>query len=119
MRKGTEVRELAETIVFLEKSSKRDKASVWKRIADILRAPRRKRAAVNLGKISKIAKEGAVVAVPGKVLGKGTLKHPLTIACISSSQSVRDKVGKTGGKLLSFKELATENPKGSGVIIIR
>ncbi|RMF89481.1 MAG: 50S ribosomal protein L18e, partial [Methanobacteriota archaeon] len=61
--------------------------------------------------------KGDVVAVPGKVLGSGTIAHPLTVAACSFTASAREKITAAGGRCLSIEELVKENPKGSGVRI--
>ena len=63
------------------------------------------RAEVNIGKIDKLTKEGDTVAVPGKVLGNGSLTHSVNVAANSFSKSAAEKIKGAGGKALALKEL--------------
>ncbi len=119
MKKGTENDALRETLIFLEKSAKRNKAPVWSDVAMRLSASRRSRTEVNVGKLAKVTKADDVVVVPGKVLGAGELKHRLTLASWSAANGVAKKVTKAGGKMVSIRELVGSNPGGKGVIIVR
>ena len=57
----------------LKKLASKEKAPVWKRVAEELVRPSRQRRAVNLSKIDKYVRPGEVAVVPGKVLGNGSL----------------------------------------------
>jgi large subunit ribosomal protein L18e len=102
----------------LKKLSYTEKAAIWRRIADELAKPTRKRRVVNLSKINRYSKEDETVVVPGKVLGAGSLNHKLTIAAYSFSDSAKDSIIKTNGKALTIHELIEQNPKGKKVRII-
>ncbi|MHA1590606.1 MAG: 50S ribosomal protein L18e [Candidatus Njordarchaeales archaeon] len=102
----------------LRKMAREHKVRVWSAVADILERPRRKRVTVNLSKINRLTKEGETVVVPGKVLGGGELDHPLTIAAFAFSENARQKIVKTGGRVLTIEDLLKENPTGSNVKII-
>ncbi|NPA77174.1 MAG: 50S ribosomal protein L18e [Candidatus Diapherotrites archaeon] len=110
---------LRETIVALEKASRREDAPIWDDVAYELSRATRKRVVVNVGKISKLAKDGDVVVVPGKVLGFGRIDKKLTVAAWAFSDSARAKIESAGGRAISVLDLVKENPKGSGVIIIK
>jgi len=73
---------------------------------------------VNLSRINRHTSEGDVVVVPGKVLGAGLLRHPVTVAAFAFTRSARQKILEAGGKCLDIRELVELNPKGSGVKII-
>lgn len=60
--------------------------------ANLLANPRRKAVEINIGDLEKQTKEGEKVLVPGKVLGKGEIKHKITIAAFSFSQEARNKL---------------------------
>lgn len=115
MKKGTEVPELQKLIVLLEKTGKKNKARIWIRVAELLKAPRRKRVEINLGKLNKLLKEGETAVVPGKVLSVGSLDKNVLVAAVLWSTKAFEKAG---GKLVSINELIEKNPSGKGVKII-
>jgi len=119
MKKGPENKNLKETIVFLEKTSKKNNSGIWKKVAEKISKPRRLHAQVNLGKISRLTKPNDKIVVVGKVLGAGSLSHAVEIASIAASEGTRGKVKKAGGKLVSIREMAEANPKGSGIVILQ
>jgi large subunit ribosomal protein L18e len=59
----------------LRRASTKNEAKIWKRVAELISRPARKRAAVNVGKIGRYTNAGDIVVVPGKVLGSGLLPH--------------------------------------------
>ena len=95
-----------------------NKAPIWKDLAVRLARPNRHVAEINLSRLSRIAKKGEVVVVPGKVLGSGELDKELSIAAVKASKTARSKIAKAGGRLMDLAELVAENPKGSGVRIV-
>lgn len=103
---------------FLRKSWRRHGARIWLDVARRLAKPRRRRVAVNVDRINRYTREGDVVVVPGKVLGGGSIEHPVTVAAFSFSKSAREKIEAVGGRCISIRELVEMNPKGSGVKII-
>jgi large subunit ribosomal protein L18e len=110
---------LRETIVALEKLARKEDAPIWDDVAYELSRATRKRVIVNVGKISKLVKDGDVVVVPGKVLGYGKFDKKATVAAWAFSGSARAKIEAAGGKALGILELASQNPKGSNVRIIK
>ena len=110
--------ELKELIRDLRKKTYEVKKGIWKRIAEELEKPHRKRRIVNLQRINKYTKEDEVVVVPGKVLANGELNHKLTIAAFSFSKQAIKKIEKVGGRAISIRELMDQKPKGDGVKII-
>ncbi len=88
------------------------------KLADELSRSRRRKVEVNIAKINRICKEGEVVVVPGKVLGYGVLKKPVTIYAWSFSAQAKEKIKNAGGNILTIHELIEKNPIGSGVRII-
>jgi len=79
---------------------------------------KRRRIAVNISRISRYTKENDEVIVPGKVLGSGTISHPVKVAAFAFSDEARSKIIKAKGECLTIPELAEMNPKGSNVKII-
>ncbi len=109
---------LRKTIRELRKAANKNKAPIWDAVADLLEKPRRKRIAVNVSRINRYTRNGEVVVVPGKVLGAGSLDHPVTVAAISFSKKALEKILAVGGKAMHILDLVKENPRGSNVKII-
>jgi large subunit ribosomal protein L18e len=102
----------------LQKTSTKHNAGIWKRVAELIARPARKRATVNIGKIGRHTSAGDIIVVPGKVLGSGSLSHKVTVAALNASTSARTVIIGAGGSLISIDELLTKVPKGKGVTII-
>lgn len=102
----------------LRKTSTKHDANIWKRVAELVERPAKKRAIVNVGKIGRHTRAGDVVVIPGKVLGSGTLSHKVTVAALNASTSARSLIVSAGGSLISIPELLKQVPKGKGVTII-
>lgn len=102
----------------LRKTSNKQDATIWKRVAELISRPARQRAAVNVGKIGRYTSDGDIVVVPGKVLGSGSLTHKVTVAALNASTSARSSIVGAGGSLISIDELLDRAPKGTGVLII-
>lgn len=111
--------ELIKLIKFLKIQSREKKAEIWRATAEILAKSRRGRVAVNLSRINRNTQKNDVVVVPGKVLGAGTLNHPITVAAFAFSEKAKEKMLAAKGKYLSLIDLAEKNPEGSNVKIIR
>lgn len=96
----------------------KEKKGIWKRTAELLAKPRRKRIEVNVSKIDAYAPEGSTILVPGKVLGSGRLSKKLTIAAFMFSDGARKAISEGGAKAISIDELFSQNPDGKSVIIL-
>ena len=105
-------------ITELKKQSIEKKIPLWKRIATDLERPTRNRRIVNLSKIDRYAKENETIIVPGKVLAGGALNQKLTIAAFKFSGSAKEKIEKSGSKIVQLSELLKEDPKGKKIRII-
>ena len=101
----------------LKKKSVEHGVNIWKRIANDLEKPTRKRSIINLYKINKYTKDNETVIVPGKVLSVGDLDHPVTIAAFSFSGAALDKINKKG-KAILINDLMKESPKGKKMRIM-
>ncbi len=110
--------ELLSAIRSLRKKAKESDATIWRDIADSLGASKRRRIAVNLSRLNRHTEAKETVVVPGKVLGSGTLTHPVSVAAFSFSAQARMKITEAKGKCLSISDLMETNPKGSNVKII-
>jgi len=119
MERGPENKLLKDLVIFLEKASKKNKAPIWLAVAKMLSAPRRQRIAVNIGMVSRFAKPGSTVVIPGKLLCSGELEHKVNVASFSAARGAEEKISKAGGKFMGIRELVESNPKGSGVVILR
>ncbi len=102
----------------LKRASSKNDAKIWRRIAELIARPARKRAEVNVGKIGRHTRDGDVIVVPGKVLGSGILPHKVTVAALNASVTARSAIIGSGGSLITINELLNEHPKGTGVTII-
>jgi len=95
----------------------KEKAPLWKRLAQDLSRPTRIRRAVNIGRIQRYVRENEIALVPGKVLSEGELTKKVTVAAYQFSEKAKEKINKNG-KAITIKHLMTENPKGNKVRII-
>ena len=102
----------------LKIKARENNAKIWRYLAELLERPKRKRVEVNVSKINRYSEKGETIVVPGKVLGTGELKHPVTVAAFRFSLSAKEKILKAGGKTISIPELIESNPKGSNVKIL-
>jgi large subunit ribosomal protein L18e len=119
MKRGPESKPVQELALFLEKASKKNKAPIWASVAEKISGPRRRRAEVNVGKISRITNGGETILIPGKLLSAGDMTKGVTIAALSASKAAAEKVSKAGGKVVTIRALAESNPKGSRVVILQ
>ena len=106
-------------LVSLVDKLKKEKKPIWKKVVKELLAPRRNRAQVNISKLDQLCNEGAVILVPGKVLGAGNLSKKLTIAAFSFSQSAKKLIDGSGSKAVTIEELYSSHPDGKGVLLIK
>ena len=102
----------------LKALSREHGAPIWRDVAERLERRRQHWSEVNLSRVSRAAREGETVVVPGVLLGSGDLTKPVTIAAYRASAGAKAKVAKAGGKVLGLRELVAANPKGSGVRIV-
>jgi len=109
---------LQNLISNLRNRSLEQNVNIWKRIADDLSKPTRKRRAVNLSRINRYTNENDIIVVPGKVLGSGNLNHKLTISAYQFSKGAKEKIIKAGAKIISLLELSKEKPDGKKIKII-
>lgn len=116
-RTGPENPELINLIYELKQLSYKQKVNIWKRIAEELERPTRKRRIVNLEKINRVCKDNESIIVPGKVLASGELDKKIIIAAFQFSEQALNKINEKG-KALTIQELIKQNPKGSKLRII-
>jgi len=110
---------LRELVSELKRISRKNKVAIWEKVADHLCKPRRSRIEINVGQIERYVSKGDIVAIPGRVLGAGTIESKVTIAAHKFTDQAKQKIEKAGGQCLSLLELAEKHPKGSGIRIMR
>jgi len=110
---------LSNLIVLLKNTSRTNEAKIWREIASRLETPNRNYAEVNLSKINRYAQNGETILVPGKVLGGGMLEQSVKIAALNFSASATSKIRDAKGQCMTIEQLISDNPKGSGVRILR
>ncbi|MCL2642184.1 MAG: 50S ribosomal protein L18e [Candidatus Bathyarchaeota archaeon] len=111
--------ELIQLIKQLKKESREKSAPIWLDVAEQLAQPRSRRAAVNLSSINRNTKRADTIIVPGKILGTGSLTHPITVAAFSISETAKAKLDAIQAKYVTIPELVADNPQGSNIKIIR
>ncbi len=102
----------------LQVASKKNKAPIWSKLAEMALKPSRARRVLNLGQINKFVSDNDIVVVPGKVLGTGNVSHKIILCSFSISTTGAKKITQSGGKILNFAQLIKNNPTGKGVKII-
>ncbi len=118
MRTGPTNLSLKNLIGELRKKAYAENIPLFERIAEDLERPARQRREVNLSKISRNAKGGELVVVPGKVLASGELSQSVTIAAWKFSAQALDKITKAKAKAITINELMKNGVKETPVRII-
>ncbi len=119
MRSRTPNPQLLETIRFLKVKARENKAGVWATAAEQLSRSRRSRASLNVNHIARAATKNSLVLVPGKVLGSGVIKYPVTVGALAFSTEARSKIEQAGGQCVRIEDLVTKYPNGSNVLLLR
>ena len=83
---------LQDLIKDLKSLSFKEKAPIWKRIAEDLERPTRKRRSVNLYTIEAYVQKDETAVVPGKVLSLGDLTKGVTVAAFQFSEVAKEKL---------------------------
>lgn len=102
---------LFDTLNDLRKLSNKSESQVWRAVAVKLAAPASQRSEVNVSKISKFAKDGETVVVPGKLLGDGSIDKKVTVVGFKASEGAIKKIEKAGGKFVEIRDFIAKNPK--------
>jgi len=105
--------------VMLERAGKKQNAPIWSEASSLLSNPASTKVEVNLGRISRIAEDGAAVFVPGKVLGTGVMERKVTVGAFAFSASAKSKIEASGGSALTISAFLKKYPKGSGVKLVK
>lgn len=106
-------------ISALREQAFQEDAPIWKDIARRFESPRQNYAEVNISKLNRHSDADEVVLVPGKVLGAGEIGHSVVVGALGFSASAKDKIAGAGGKIMTIEQMMAENPKGSGIRILR
>lgn len=107
--------ELVRTLIALRRAARDHKAPLWASVAEALDRPRHQVRPVNVGHLARLVEAKSTVVVPGKLLAKGDLSAPLTVAAFHFSAAARQKIHAAGGTAVSLGELMKSHPDGSGV----
>ncbi len=110
---------LAGTIGFLKRKGRQTQTPLWTAAAGYLGKSRRSRIVLNLGQVSRHAREGDTILVPGKVLSSGEPTPKLTIAAFKFSPRALVKMEKAGGRCIPISRLVEENPQATKVKLLR
>ncbi|HJX50783.1 MAG TPA: 50S ribosomal protein L18e [Candidatus Nanoarchaeia archaeon] len=105
--------EIVETIIAAKKKKN------WLEIAHILSGPRKKHSNINLQEIEKQSKDNDTIVIPGKVLSQGELNKKIKVVAFKFSEKAKEKIIKSGSKVLSILEEIKLNPEAKGVKIIK
>ena len=90
----------------------------WIKVAEILSEPRRKSIDFNLQEISKNAKEGENILIPGKVLSQGEINKKIKIVALGFSSKAKEKLSKSKNEILTIVEEIKKNPGAKGLRIM-
>jgi large subunit ribosomal protein L18e len=109
---------LADLIMKLDEKGRQENKPFWQALAKKLNRPRRKAYEVNLFRLEKYASGKGTVAVPGYVLGSGSITKPVTVAALRFSKKAEEKIRKAGGKTIDLEKFADEKPNTRTVRIM-
>lgn len=111
--------QINQLIKILKDKAYQEETPLWKDLARRLEKPTRNQAEVNISRINRHTSDDEIVLVPGKVLGSGALDHKVQVAALDFSKQAEEKIISAGGRCLDITLLVDENPKGTGIRIIK
>jgi large subunit ribosomal protein L18e len=111
--------ELIRLTEALRASANQHQARVWKKLASVLDAPASSYVQVNLSHLNRYTNASDVVVVPGKVLGAGTIEHPIRVGALGFSENARLKIIAAAGTITTIDEIVQALPKGRNIKIIK
>ncbi|MBI2233193.1 MAG: 50S ribosomal protein L18e [Candidatus Aenigmarchaeota archaeon] len=91
---------------------KRKKEKFYLVVAKHLEKSRRRKSAVNIGKIERHANYGENVVVPGKVVGGGEIIKKVNVYAWKYSKTAREKIKQAGGRCLELEKIFDAKEKG-------
>lgn len=87
-------------------------------MSEILAKPSRNRPEINLYRLNKLTKDNDIVVIPGKILGAGTLDHPITISSLMVSNLALTKLTESKSTHMSIEDMMKKYKKGSNIKIL-
>ena len=105
--------ELVKTIIAAKKAKK------WLEVASLISAPRKNQTSMNLSEISKQAKEGDVMVIPGKALSQGEIDKKIKVVAFGFSQEAKEKLKNSGSEAKTILEEIKSNPEAKGIKIVK
>jgi large subunit ribosomal protein L18e len=109
---------LDNTRLLLKRASKQSGARIWLKASKTLSKSISGKPNVNVGKIDKLTKKDAIVLIPGKVLGGGSVSHSIIVGAYSFTKSATIKIQNAGGKALLIPEFLENYSSKKGVTLI-
>jgi large subunit ribosomal protein L18e len=105
----------SQIVNLIIKSKKNEK---WLELASTLSGPTRKKVALNLEEINKLATGNETLVIPGKVLSMGEINKKIKISALNFSEKARQKLINAGCEIISLEDLIEKNKDARGVKII-
>jgi len=105
-------------LIALVRLLNQSRTPLYRYIAQRIQTPRRKRTAINVGKLERYTETSDTVIVPGKVLAAGRLEHQLTVAALNFSEHARKQIENANGICMTIAELVEKNPSAKGIKIL-
>ena len=103
----------------MKRASKSGAVPIWARMAREALKPGSAKRVINIKRIGQLTAKGDTAFFPGKVLGVGSIPHPVTIFAFSISRAAASKIVGAGGTvLLSHEDAIRDNPAGKGVVLL-
>ncbi len=106
-RVGPQNKDVRDVVIKLRKTQK----PVYKRVAESLVRPRRKRFAVQLDKIMRLAREGESLICLGKVVGTSSRNKKVMVYAINFSEKSARAIKAAGGDAVKLSLLELEELK--------
>ncbi len=110
---------LKDTVQKLLERSRESGSAFWRDIAIRLSSSRKNYATVNLGKLQAITSDDDVIVIPGYLLSSGIFNKKIKVSAFKVSEKALKKLNDAGSEFISLLDLASENPKGTNIKIIR
>jgi large subunit ribosomal protein L18e len=110
---------IRETVESLLEISRENNSSLWRDVAKRLSETRQNYADLNVGKISKLSKDGDIIVVPGKILGSGYMEKKVKLAALEVSDKAMKKIKDSGSEFIQLIELAKQMPQATNIKIMR
>ena len=105
----------------LHKHAQASKKGVFDVISQAILTSTRIRAEVNVEKLSSLAEmaKGRIMVVPGKVLSKGEIYHPIEVAALRYSAAAKEKILAAKGKVHTLDELVRANVPANKLMVVK